>query len=344
MESRIPKYIRFAVVYSAWLYLVAVTAVWMLMYWAGDRWWLATLILFGPRWVCALPLFVLVPAALWWHRRSLWPLAPAVAIVVWPLMGLCLPWGAVAGQEGPLLRVLSCNVKGKCRDNAALEVLIREALPDIVGLEGCWGEVQIDWPPGWNVVQEGEIIVASRFPLSDAGSVRGPQPPHHWPRVNQLRCVVDAPGGKIHFVAVHLPSPHNGISHVLDRATVIRPERSYVMDDEAVVREQASEAASRWADAVAESMILAGDFNMPVESPIYRSCWARFSNAFSRSGLGFGFTEWPTIRGWRFGIRIDHILLGPGWRARRCWVGPDIGSDHLPILADLAQDSPLSGG
>ena len=32
--------------------------------------WLATLILFGPRWVCALPLIVLLPAAAIGHRRD----------------------------------------------------------------------------------------------------------------------------------------------------------------------------------------------------------------------------------------------------------------------------------
>ena len=37
-----------------------------------------------------------------------------------------------------------------------------------------------------------------------------------------------------------------------------------------------------------------------------------------------------------FGVRIDHVLTGDGWRCRRCWVGPDVGSDHLPLLADLS--------
>jgi endonuclease/exonuclease/phosphatase (EEP) superfamily protein YafD len=35
------------------------------------------------------------------------------------------------------------------------------------------------------------------------------------------------------------------------------------------------------------------------------------------------------------GVRIDHILAGHGWRCRRCWVGPNIGSAHRPVIADL---------
>ena len=83
------------------------------------------------------------------------------------------------------------------------------------------------------------------------------------------------------------------------------------------------------------SMILAGDFNMPVDSTIYRDVWNRYANAFSTSGFGFGHTKHTDVRGWRFGIRIDHILTGPGWWPKRCRVGPDIGSDHLPLLVDL---------
>ena len=46
-----------------WLYVVALLAVWLLLRFGGDRWWLATVMLFGPRWVYGLPLLLLVPAA-----------------------------------------------------------------------------------------------------------------------------------------------------------------------------------------------------------------------------------------------------------------------------------------
>lgn len=44
---------------------------------------------------------------------------------------------------------------------------------------------------------------------------------------------------------------------------------------------------------------------------------------------------WPT--GY-FGIPIDHVLAGPGWRRLDCARGPDIGSDHRPIRATLVLD------
>jgi endonuclease/exonuclease/phosphatase (EEP) superfamily protein YafD len=254
-----------------------------------------------------------------------------------------VPWGRLVSAGGPSVRVLTCNVKGHCKDNAALNALIREENPDVVALQGCWGEVRVEWPSGWQVCQEGEILIASRYPLNDPESVLANHPPHRWPRVNLLHCSVGWPCRKISFVTVHLPSPHNGISEVLDRSTVIQPSRRARVTSEIAVRRQASEVASQWVGGLSGPVILAGDFNMPAESALYRQYWSAFSNGFSRCGFGFGYTEWPTIRLRLFGIRIDHVLTGPEWQPQRCWVGRDIGSDHLPVIADIRWRGSSSG-
>src|SRR5262249_57736521 len=94
------------------LHAAAVLGVCLALHLAGDRWWLATLLLFAPRWPWALPLIVLVPLALLGHRRLLWLLAVVAGLVLVPIMGLCLPWGAASAETctGPTLRVLTCNV------------------------------------------------------------------------------------------------------------------------------------------------------------------------------------------------------------------------------------------
>jgi endonuclease/exonuclease/phosphatase (EEP) superfamily protein YafD len=74
-----------------------------------------------------------------------------------------------------------------------------------------------------------------------------------------------------------------------------------------------------------------GDFNLPVESAIYRANWAGFTNAFSQQGLGFGYTKHTR---WH-GIRIDHVLARSGWDIERAWVGPSAGGDHLPVIVEL---------
>ncbi len=327
-----------AVSACTWLYVAAVLAVWLLLWVGGDRWWFATLMLFGPRWLYGLPLLVLAPAAMLTRRRLLWALGAATVVVVGPLMGFCVPWARLAVPSGPSLRVLTCNVKGKCHNNEALDNLINATLPDIVALQGCWGELQVDSLAGWHVWKEGSLVVASRFPLRHEGKDHVWRRPGHWPRTDVLRCAIQTPEREIDVCSVHLMSPHEGIDAVIDRETVVRPSDGPILDAAIEQRWHESENTAEWVSQLPDSFILAGDFNMPTDSRIYRRYWAERRNAFSQAGLGFGYTEWPRVCGFSWGARIDQVLTGTNWRCRSCWVGPDIGSDHLPLVADLVWD------
>jgi endonuclease/exonuclease/phosphatase family metal-dependent hydrolase len=319
-----------------WLYVALLLAVWLVLYFCGDRWWLATVMLFGPRWICGLPLAVLVPAAAVWRRRLLWPLAAGAVIVAWPIMGLCLPWARLAGTAGPKIRLLTCNLKGRCYDNAVLNDLIYDTAPDIVTLQGCYGNFRIHWPEGWHVVQKGELLVASRYPVREVTLLSGPRIGHVFQRPNVYYCLVSLPQGDTAVCSVHLPSPHYGLAEAMDRHTLISTRGSDRIDRESEDRRRQSETAVEMTADMHGPLIVAGDFNVTADSPIYRQTWARFDNAFSRSGFGYGHTERPYKLGWRFGIRIDHVLCSPDWQPCRCWIGPEVGSDHLPLIADLA--------
>jgi endonuclease/exonuclease/phosphatase family metal-dependent hydrolase len=216
-----------------------------------------------------------------------------------------------------------------------LDALIRDTAADVVALQGCWGPIRINWPADWQIVRHGEFLIASRFPLRDVPLAVGNSPPQPRPPRKLLHCVVESPDGEFPVVAVHLPSPRDGIEQVVDRSTLVRPSRSGPLEAQIDLRRQAAEEAAQYVGGLSDEVIVAGDFNMPTDSAIYRQVWAGLTNAFSRCGWGFGYTEWPSSRVCRFGVRIDHVLTGPAWRPQRCWVGPDVGSDHLPVVADL---------
>ena len=333
-----------------WLYVALLFVVWLLLYAGGDRWWFPTLILFGPRWLCALPLAVLAPAAAFWRRRLLWPLTAAAIVVVGPIMGLCLPWARLAVPEGPKLRVLTCNLKDRCHDNAVLNELIRRAAPDVVALQGCSEDARIAWPEGWHVCQQGEMLIASRYPLGEVQRLSQDSPDEDGdvlpstPRLHLLGCLIAAPQGDLCFCTVHPASPHHGIAPLLSHNTVLRPSASPLLSAEIENRWQDSRELSKRLHGRGGPQIIAGDLNLPPDSAIYRTFWAGYWNAFSSTGLGFGYTEWPRLPVLRFGIRIDHILSSPDWQPCRCWVGPDVGSDHLPLIADLVWRDPTSRG
>ena len=147
-----------------------------------------------------------------------------------------------------------------------------------------------------------------------------------------MRFTLETPSGPLNVFAVHLETPREGLAAVMEDG----------LDSIPLLRENMKQRWSESKDAadwVAESTIpyiIAGDFNMPADSPIYARDWSRFLNAFSAAGMGYGHTKYTRY----FGVRIDHILCGPGWIARRCGVGPPVGSDHHPVVADLEWTSP----
>ena len=86
-----------------------------------------------------------------------------------------------------------------------------------------------------------------------------------------------------------------GLEAVLDHKTLLRPSDGPILDAEIEQRRLESEDAYRFACRLSEQPILAGDFNMPVDSAIYREYWSAFHDGFSEVGVGFGYTEWPRI-------------------------------------------------
>lgn len=310
-----------------WAYGALVTGMWALLSSGADRWWPATLIAYGPRWIWALPLVILLPTAARLHRPLLWPLLASWAVVVGPVMGLCLSWQALAPAGRPFagVRILTCNTEGGSADNAALVALIAETRPDVVALQE-WshtGDREL-FGDGWHVRGPNQLCLASRFPITDATTFASEE---RYGTECVLRCDLETPGGPLYFFNVHLASVREGLQEVVSSRWRGLPE----LRENTVGRRRESEAARAWVDQVEGPVLLAGDFNMPAESAIYRHCWSSWADGFSSAGLGWGHTKFTR---WH-GIRIDHVLAGPGWRFRRCWVGPDVRSDHRPVLAEV---------
>lgn len=83
--------------------------------------------------------------------------------------------------------------------------------------------------------------------------------------------------------------------------------------------------------------ILLGDFNLTDQNDSYALLRdAGLTDAFRTAGWGFGAT-WPVRKlGMPFPlVRIDYIWYSERIHCTQAWLGPDLGSDHLPLLADL---------
>ena len=321
----------------AWVYLAAVALVWLLISFSGDKWWLATILMFGPRWVYALPLPLLAAACLLVRRKSLVVLVAAAVICFGPLMGFELPRWRTADPTAQTLRVITCNIQNRNVDRQALLEFVARSQADVVALQECTGVRALAWPADWHAYAVGEFMVASRYKILEAEQPRNKQ---GWAEGSVLRCKLAVPGGSIELFTVHLETPRNGLQAVLGGPLGLRLSKVTALTANIEHRDEQSARNARWIKQFSGDVVVAGDFNMPIESAIYRRHWSWLPNAFSIAGCGYGMTKITSQGSMQYGARIDHVLYGPSWRCVGCEVGPALGSDHLPLVAELHRPLP----
>jgi endonuclease/exonuclease/phosphatase (EEP) superfamily protein YafD len=122
-----------------------------------------------------------------------------------------------------------------------------------------------------------------------------------------MQVSVDHPGGAIQLTALH-PLPPGTPGAVRTQAAMFREVADNVPDN--------------------GRFIVLGDLNTTVWSPNYALLPGR------RAGDPRFVTTFPA---WAplLGIAIDHILIGDAMTVARSAVGPNLGSDHRPVLAGL---------
>ncbi len=102
----------------------------------------------------------------------------------------------------------------------------------------------------------------------------------------------------------------------------------------AMRNEQTLEAV-RFAASQPGNAIVLGDLNITSWSPYFPALL--LAGGLSDSRVGFGVQpSWPAHYPAFFRVPIDHILVSPGVNVWHREVGPEIGSDHLPIILDFS--------
>ena len=202
---------------ACWAYVVGAVIAAAAMPLATEGIWLVAAALYLPRLPLLLPLAFTVPAALW-LRRGWLLLAQVVAalLVLVPVAGLkvsgCLPRGDAPG--GRPLRVFSYNVWFNHGDAALIRSQILEARPDVVALEAVHRRFAEEFRaalPAWHVQFHGELLIASRFPVT------GCDPPTDVVLERRsipamfLRCTVATPDGPVDVFASHPWSPRHSL-------------------------------------------------------------------------------------------------------------------------------------
>jgi endonuclease/exonuclease/phosphatase (EEP) superfamily protein YafD len=321
--------VRRRVTIAVLCYAISIAALWLVVEVLTDRVWPATLISFGPRWLAALPLLpLLVIAGSATSGRRAWILYAVLALTgVVVLLGVMdFRLALQRGSGPPVMRLMTQNLgESEVTADALLRLLTTESI-DVAALQEC---PFYDYAarPGWHFYYGGNLCLISRFPftvldVADAANA--------WKQDGgqALRFEIAGPTGRFHLLNVHLRTIRGGIESLRAGGWSAIPQFAANRAD--TMRQSAD--ARRRVQIGTVPLVVTGDFNLPVESAVYRTFWSDLANAFSRCGRGFGYTK---LTGW-FGIRIDHVLMSHHWTCAGARVlDSPFGGDHRPLVVDV---------
>jgi len=316
-----------AVIYLAGA-LTAAAVLWML----SDRWWVATTLLFGPRWVLLVPLAGLVPAMVLKDRQLLALLAVASLILIGPVMGMRIGWRRLIVRPDPSrdITVASLNAMGGEALTKSTVELLHDWGADIAAVQECGSDYArtLTGLLDWHTDTTSTVCLISRFPILDVIQMSNEGLREAGGAGVVVTALLDIDGARVFVTNIHLETPRAGLERI--RAGQLISGAS-TLRGKSALREIELRRARRWVDQFDGPHIVAGDFNTPAESPIYRAAWSDWQNGFSRVGRGFGGTRW---NGW-IRARIDHVLANTDWIPLRAWNGDNVGSDHVAMIARL---------
>lgn len=324
----------------AYAYLACAILAWILIWGFGDSWWPGTVLLFIGRWILLLPLIILVPAGLVLRRTTMIPLLLAALIVVGPVMGFQTGWRRwLPHPAGIPVRVVTFNAETGAALAMRLEEQLEEWSADIIAIQECGPSLReaISGLTEWQTHEEHGVCLITRYPItavavmdrSGFAFMQEFDPKDIGGSADVTRYTLATPGGPIDVTTVHLETPRKGLEGFLSGGSKRVLLQRLQMNTE--LRDVESHMARGWVERGNKTRLVVGDFNTPIESRIFQRNWGDLTDAFSEVGFGLGMTK---DNGW-IRVRIDHVLYSAGWHAKRVVVGPNLASDHHPVIADL---------
>lgn len=311
--------------------LVFVVLIWVAGSLVAERWWPCAIIAYVPQLPFGAPTVVLLAWAAW-KRDRLSAGVTALTALLFVLGPMDLKVRQSSAHEGAALRVMTYNIRGGTWRLDHVLATIREARPDVV----CLQEAQLhtdlrsrelerrirEGLPGYVGHRCESIMTLARtetVSFDDERLMVGRRSrPIVWATVRSGPREVTI--GNVHFV---LSSPMGsvrtiGLRRYVEQAVEVR-----------MAQARALRAAAR---RHREPLILCGDFNTPPRGLVYRMLAAGWTDAFGAVGTGFGCTfasPMPVLR-------IDYVWLSGDIKPVRTMVPAATGSDHRPVIADVA--------
>jgi endonuclease/exonuclease/phosphatase (EEP) superfamily protein YafD len=292
----------------------------------GSQYWLLDLLTFFWPWAVLAAVAVLLLSLL---SPGPWAKLVAVAgllVCLYPIFALPPAPDTMPGEK---IRLLTANVYIGNPDPRPFVAMLTRVQPDIViteetsrrFAEAIRGSGLYAFESDFGLSEGDDKKVFSRYPIRDY--IQLDNLPGKPVRRHAARMVVDTPGGPLVVYAVHPDTP--------------RSLWQWQYRGRYFERLAHSLAAERPDTPI----VVAGDWNLPAHSGIFRSFFSETGLRFARPGYWLPVTRFSTklARYIYFGSTIDHVAVSSAVRVTGWSRGDDIGSNHLPVIVDLALPS-----
>ncbi len=249
------------------------------------------------------------------------------------------------GDGSPPLRVMAWNVWNRNEDYARAADYLRTTHPDVVGL--------VEATPDWNhelsqrigglypyriedvdAYRDGQIMILSRLPIER--SWIGPLAP----ATQQIGWIaLDWQGRPLVIVVTHLKSPNYAASRSELAALGVQGADTRSAGNFGRAQEVNAVLLQHALAGLPGDLVVMGDFNGAPWSRVYRQL-AASAGLDGRRQFRLTYPAWlPAL----LRAPIDHILGRGEIAVTHFATGPALGSDHLPVLADLVWRSKGNG-
>jgi endonuclease/exonuclease/phosphatase (EEP) superfamily protein YafD len=194
-------------------------------------------------------------------------------------------------------------------------LLIQEHDGDLPPLDDTYPHAQV-------IREDSGSAIYSRYPITDYEEVTFGEFTHQ-------RAVIEIDGSPFVLYNVHLAMP------LTQNESIPLPLRYDSTQRDLQIRELLARAPEETLP-----VLITGDFNMSEFSPVYDTIRAEFTDVYRASSWGIGAT-WPggASEEWTTPlprlIRLDYVWYSTNFRALSAYVGPAMGSDHLPLIVTL---------
>ncbi|GAA0564322.1 hypothetical protein GCM10009098_35590 [Rheinheimera aquimaris] len=293
----------------------------LVSYWPKWQWlqWLSLLVLYSPSW---LFLGLFVPWLLGWKSLTRWQCLMLVPMLFVAAKILDVSWPVSRSAQDTNFVLLSANLGNMANTEQLAQLMTQHKVSVAIFQEARLEKLTALDADNWQTHCDAGLCIVSKFPFDVEQTLS--------------RSLFQGYGNFAVFYRLNLPERHLLLANVhfetprpaLESLIKLSPDNT-AMQVRQQDRELQATIIADWAHSQEEALVIGGDFNMPVLSPIYQHYFSSLGNALSERPTQI--VRYTKYTRWH-GIRIDHQLYRGDLMPLEAGVLQLSSGDHRPVL------------